>query len=267
MSGYTKLFNSIIASTIWSEPDTVRIVWITLLAMVDRTGVVETSIPGLSVLARVSQEDCEKAIAVLEAPDKYSRNQQWEGRRIKKTEGGWVILNYAMYRAKLSADERREYFRIKKREQRKVSNNVQNVKDKSHLSHIAEAEAEASNTTTNTTTVARSARTKSKMPDNFSLTARMTEFALDKGLVPESELEKFKDYHRPRENRFSDWEAVWRTWCRNAVAIRERSKSGESLSKHEQRQRRTLESYRRSVERDRQEVGSEVRPELPSRGH
>ena len=43
MPGYTKLFNSILASTIWRADDKTRIVWITLLAMADKHGIVEAS--------------------------------------------------------------------------------------------------------------------------------------------------------------------------------------------------------------------------------
>ena len=48
MAGYTKLFNSILQSTIWREDDKTRIVWITLLAMADKNGIAETSLPSLA---------------------------------------------------------------------------------------------------------------------------------------------------------------------------------------------------------------------------
>jgi hypothetical protein len=58
MSGYTKLFSSIITSTIWGEDSDTKVVWITLLAMKDRNGEVKSTIPGLarreSVLIRPS---------------------------------------------------------------------------------------------------------------------------------------------------------------------------------------------------------------------
>ena len=95
MSGYTKLFNSILASTIWREDDKTRIVWITLLAMAGRDGVADGSIPGLADLARVSVEDCEAALAKLKAPDKYSRSKGNDGRRIRDVDGGWLLLNHA----------------------------------------------------------------------------------------------------------------------------------------------------------------------------
>jgi len=102
------LFNSILASTIWRSDDKTRIVWITLLAMADKDGVAEGSVPGLADLARVSIEDCESALAELMAPDKYSRTTEFEGRRIEAVDGGWLLLNHAKYRAKMSEDDIRE---------------------------------------------------------------------------------------------------------------------------------------------------------------
>lgn len=133
MPGYTKLFNSILASTIWREDDKTRIVWITLLAMSDKNGVAECSLPGLADLARVSIEDCKKAIGNLSSPDEYSRTTDNEGRRIEKVDGGWAILNHAKYRSKMSADERREYNRVKQKEFRQKNPSTRR-KQKSKMS-------------------------------------------------------------------------------------------------------------------------------------
>ena len=134
MAGYTKLFNSILASTIWREDDKTRIVWITLLAMADRYGIAEGSVPGLADFARVSVEDCRAALVKLAAPDEDSRSQEFEGRRIEAVEGGWRLLNHEKYRQKLSADERREYLKLKQREYRhrdkQASTTVNNVSDR-----------------------------------------------------------------------------------------------------------------------------------------
>ncbi len=116
--GYTKLFGSIVASTIWAEDDKTRIVWITMLAMKNERHEVEASIPGLADMARVSIVDCEKALTKLLGPDLYSRNQTNKGRRIAKCDGGWVILNGEYYRQKLNEDDRREYQRKKQAEYR-----------------------------------------------------------------------------------------------------------------------------------------------------
>jgi hypothetical protein len=107
VSTYTKLFSSIVHSTVWREPNHVRLVWVTMLAIADKDGEVGASIPGLADVARVSIEECEDAIAVLSSPDPYSRTPDYEGRRIEATAGGWTLLNHGQYRDRASAEERR----------------------------------------------------------------------------------------------------------------------------------------------------------------
>jgi hypothetical protein len=116
---YTKLFSSIVASTIWREDDKTRLVWITMLAMKNERHIVEASLPGLADLARVSIKECEAAIAKLEGPDKWSRNQGHGGRRIEKVDGGWMILNGEYYRHQMSLEDKREYQKLYHREYRK----------------------------------------------------------------------------------------------------------------------------------------------------
>ena len=131
MSGYTKLFQSILASTIWDESNDTRIVWITLLAMADKYGRVEGSVPGLAVFARLPVPATRRALARLMAPDKDSRSKEQDGRRIMEIEGGWHLVNHAKYREKMGADERREYLKLKQREYRRKhpSTTVNNVSD------------------------------------------------------------------------------------------------------------------------------------------
>lgn len=133
MTGYTKLFNSILASTIWRADDKTRIVWITMLAMADKDGICEGSVPGLADFARVSIEDCEKALLELSSPDPYSRTSEHEGRRIEHIDGvGWFLINHPKYRAKMSEDERREYNRKKQAEWRAKEKG--DVKDRQTMS-------------------------------------------------------------------------------------------------------------------------------------
>jgi hypothetical protein len=118
MSGFTKLHNSILSSTIWREdPVTVK-VWITMLAMADADGVVEASIPGLADFARVSIDETKAALTKFLSPDEYSRSKEYEGRRIEVADGGWLILNYDKYRFKLSPEDRKERERTKKQRYR-----------------------------------------------------------------------------------------------------------------------------------------------------
>src|SRR6266446_3587224 len=149
IQGYTKLFSSIVTSTIWTESNETRLVWITMLALSDKDGVVPASVPGLANLARVSLEECEQALGVLAGPDKYSRTTEFEGRRIEKIDGGWRLLNHGKYRRMLSTEERREYLATKQREYRsrvkQSSTSVTDVSDTdTRLTHTdADTEAEA----------------------------------------------------------------------------------------------------------------------------
>jgi hypothetical protein len=118
MNGYTKLFGSIIASTVWRESKETKILWVTMLAMADRNGIVEGSIPGLADMARLSIQETEDAMDRLQAPDPYSRTKDNDGRRVAPAGDGWLILNHAKYREKMGQDERREYFRNYRRKER-----------------------------------------------------------------------------------------------------------------------------------------------------
>ena len=150
MTGYTKLFSSILASTVWREDNDTRIVWITMLAMADKSGLVEASIPGLADFARVPTEACQKALAKLSSPDTWSRSKEHDGRRIAEVDGGWQILNHGAYRDKLGQDERRERDRLRKQTLRK-SSNFTNVRSCPQLSanvrNVSHTEAEADTNT------------------------------------------------------------------------------------------------------------------------
>ncbi len=147
---FTKLFSSITESTIWAEPDAVRIVWITMLAMADRHGRIWASIPGLANRARVSLEACEDALDRFQKPDKYSRTPDYEGRRVEAIDGGWRLLNHAKYRAirdEESALEAKRKWAAKNRAKGKVekvdpSRSPSNTVDASRDNAEADADAE-----------------------------------------------------------------------------------------------------------------------------
>ena len=124
---FTKLYSSIIYSSVWQEPDETRLVWITLLALSDRHGMVYGSVLGLAAAARVSLPECEKALETFMSPDEHSSNPDNEGRRVERVPGGWKLLNYALYRGIGTSESRREYQRqwqAKRRKLKKQSGSV-----------------------------------------------------------------------------------------------------------------------------------------------
>ena len=149
MAGYTKLFNSILASSVWRTSLEVKVLWITLLAMADKNGVANAAIPGLAALSGLSIEATEEGLEELMAPDRYSRTKSNEGRRIEPVDGGWRLLNHAKYRAQMSADDRRAYKAQKQRQYRAEAggHGVDNESTGGQRGHNAKAKAKAKATT------------------------------------------------------------------------------------------------------------------------
>ena len=112
-----------------------------MLAMADRAGRVQASIPGLANRARVTLEECEHALERFMAPDRYSRTPDNDGRRIEPIDGGWRLLNYEKYRERRDEEARKDYMRGYMRDYRKQGKFTVNP-DKPQLAQ-AEAEAEA----------------------------------------------------------------------------------------------------------------------------
>ena len=110
ITGYTTLFSSIVTSAIWRFDDKTRIVWITMLALADRNGMVKASVPFLADMARVSRMDCDAALYKLSRPG--------EDRVVEQVDGGWFMVSYGKYRPLISADQKRERMKFYMREYR-----------------------------------------------------------------------------------------------------------------------------------------------------
>jgi hypothetical protein len=111
MNDFTKLKSTILRSSVWGYSSDIRIVWITLLALSDRTGFVECTVPGLAREAVVPIDVVEAALKIFLSPDEYSADPSNDGRRIRAVPRGWVLLNYRKHRERALAEDRREYQR------------------------------------------------------------------------------------------------------------------------------------------------------------
>lgn len=116
-----------------------------MLAMSNKLGYVSASIGGLAHEARVTREECEKALNVLKSPDNDSRSKEFDGRRIEIVDGGFQLLNHQKYRAMRSEEERKEYMKSYMRDYRARTKNVnKNVKNVSECKPpLAQADADA----------------------------------------------------------------------------------------------------------------------------
>ena len=140
-NGFVKIYGSkLITSSLWDEAPEVRLVWLSMLAIADQYGIVDT--PNEKALARVlnlSRDYLERALAVLMSPDAGSRTPTNEGRRVVREGTVFKCVNYELYRefrsVKQEADRKRiasqraeAAARAAKREARKVTR-IGTVKD------------------------------------------------------------------------------------------------------------------------------------------
>jgi len=112
--GFTKLDERILQSSIMAEDSDTFKVWIALLASCRETGIAYVSSVYLSSVCRLPIESVNSSIEKLSNPDQNSRSLTDEGRRIRRTDGGYEIINYKVYRGysyslKEEAVRKREY--------------------------------------------------------------------------------------------------------------------------------------------------------------
>ncbi len=213
MTGYTKLFGSILDSTIWRESNETRLLWITMLAMAGKSSVVEASIPGLADRARLTLPQTEAALATLLAPDPYSRTKESEGRRIEAVDGGWIILNHAKYRAKMSQEDRAIYMQKYRQEGRDKSRRGKQVvtngnSGKQNVTPVRQSESESESESGKGS--ARAVEVGSPGTGEIPNWEEVLENANRLG-VTEASARKFFDHHqsenlwRNKHDRLIDW--------------------------------------------------------------
>lgn len=96
--GFAKLDSGICDSSVWMKPHDALRVWIALLAKSDSYGIVRVSAPALAHQCFVTPERLAEIMADFCSPDPDSRTPKDDGRRLQAIEGGWLIINYLLYR-------------------------------------------------------------------------------------------------------------------------------------------------------------------------
>lgn len=130
MNYYVPVFAKIVDSSLWSEPDFVVKVFITMLVKKDKDGVVRANAFNIAQWSRKSEDEVLKALKILSSPDKKRIEPQAnDGRRIQRVEDGWLILNASFYQDLMRQANRREYQRKKQAEYRAKVKPKENVED------------------------------------------------------------------------------------------------------------------------------------------
>lgn len=136
---YGKIFESIFDSTIISHGGDVVYIFISMIILSDKDGILPISIPAFSNRIAKSEEDIRTAIAILESPDPDSNSKEYDGRRIiplsEVTNGvenrGWFVVNKDKYREKASRLDKTE----------KTANRVRRFRDKKCNAHVTPCNA------------------------------------------------------------------------------------------------------------------------------
>jgi hypothetical protein len=123
---YAKLDSGILHSSVWASDLATRVLWVTILALKDEFGFVPASKSGLQRAANVTIEEFEKALLVLESPDPDSRTPDYDGRRVSKCDGGWIVLNHDKYRLRedIKREEHRLYVQNDRKKKKESSKNI-----------------------------------------------------------------------------------------------------------------------------------------------
>lgn len=116
MNSFTLMWGKMLDSSVWQTTKEVRLLWVTMLLMKDRDGVVRASIPGLAHRAVLTLDECQEALRVLSEPDQFSMTDKADGRRIVKIDGGWFIINHELYRS--SEEVKKEQARLRQAKHR-----------------------------------------------------------------------------------------------------------------------------------------------------
>jgi hypothetical protein len=149
VSGFVKIYGSMLDSSIWGEPANVRLLWITMLAMADAEGEVMAAVPGLARRANLSIPETVDALRVLTEPDAFDRSGVDEGRRIRSIPGGWLLVNYQAYRELRTEKQINDADRKQRSRERRKSPDVAGDGqvtpscDMSQMSHEVSASASA----------------------------------------------------------------------------------------------------------------------------
>lgn len=211
---FSKLDSGITLSSVWAEPYHVRIVWITFLALKNKDGYVRASFSGIQRAANVTVDECIEAIRVLESPDPDSRTPDYEGRRIEKIEGGWIVLNHEKYRVRSDIQKEQTKERVRRfREKQKLNSDSvthRNVTQELPSVSVSESESEKKK---------EDCKGKEKDKPQRNIIPPQLEWVVEycherkNNVIPQ----KFFDYYSARgwmigKNKMKDWQAAVRTW-------------------------------------------------------
>jgi len=125
MNTWTPLWSGIVDSSLWEEPGDVVKVFMTMLATKDSDHICRLDAYKIHKKCNIDELEVLDILKILASPDKHRKTKQdFDGRRIKAVDDGWLILNGEKYRdmvekERIKAKNRRAQQRYREREKLK----------------------------------------------------------------------------------------------------------------------------------------------------
>ena len=102
------LTSGVIKSSLWAEEDWVIKIFLTMLADKGPGDIYTGTAFALAHDSRKTEEEVLSAWKILSGPDRLRQEEQADGgARIRRVEGGWLIINAAEYRKRMSEELKR----------------------------------------------------------------------------------------------------------------------------------------------------------------
>jgi hypothetical protein len=151
---YGKIFASMFDGSLYGNWKAI-VTFQQMIILCNQDGVVDMTPQALAARTSIPLDIIQEGLAVLEAPDKYSRSREHDGRRIERLDDdrpwGWRLINYRKYRLMVSAEEKREADRARiaaKRAAEKAkkstgSDETRQSQESQKVANVAQAEVEA----------------------------------------------------------------------------------------------------------------------------
>lgn len=214
---YTKLYTTILDSSIWSSSDSTRIVWITMLAMATKNGIVHASVDGLARRANVSVAAAQAALLELEGPDPHDKSGVRGGRRIERMQGSWEIVNFEFYRETRSIDAvRKQQWRSRNVQDKRIASAT--VLDNAPRSAPAPAPAPEPPKPPRGPRAKRAVAPEAPMPADWAPSEAHKAYAAKHGLNLQVEADGFKGWAEGRTAL--SWNGTFTTRLANSVKFR-----------------------------------------------
>jgi hypothetical protein len=124
---YGKIFDSIYNGTLYGKWEAL-VTMQQLIVLADADGVVDMTPQAISARTSIPREIIDKGLEVLASPDKYTRTEGSDGRRIELIDEhrpwGWVLVNYEKYKSMVDSDTVRAQTRERVRRHRARKKNA-----------------------------------------------------------------------------------------------------------------------------------------------